>query len=47
MTGLSAVRKYLYIWFKDFKHIFLTKMGRENCEKKVVVKDTEKNPKFL
>ena len=31
------------MWFKDFKRIFLTKMGRENREKKVVVKDTEKN----
>ena len=32
--------------FKDFKRISLTKMGRENREKKVVVKDTEKNQKF-
>jgi hypothetical protein len=31
------------MWFKDFKRIFLTKMGRENCEKIVVVKDTKKN----
>ena len=31
------------MWFKDFKRIFLTKMGRENREKKVVVEDTEKN----
>ena len=29
--------------FKDFKRIFLTKMGRENREKKVVVKDNGKN----
>ena len=44
MTGLSAVRQYLQIWFKDFKRIFLTKMGRENCENRIVVKDTEKKP---
>ena len=42
MTWLSAVCKYLQIWFKNFKRIFLTKMGRENREKKVVVKDLEK-----
>ena len=47
MTGLSAVCKYLEIWFKDLKRIFLTKMGRENCEKKVVIKDTEKNYFFF
>ena len=35
------------MWFKDFKRIFLTKMGRENCEKKVVVKDTEKKTKIV
>ena len=28
--------------FKDFKRIFLTKMGHENREKKVVEKDTAK-----
>ena len=47
MTWLSAVRNYLEIQFKDFKHFFLTKMGRENREKKVLVKDTEKKTFFF
>jgi len=34
------------IGFKNFKHFLRTKIGREKCEKIVVVKDNEKKLKF-
>ena len=41
ITRPSAVRKYLKIWFEDVKR--LTKMGRENGKKLVVVKENKRN----
>ena len=38
----SAVRKYLQIWFKDFKHFLCTQMEPEKCEKIAVEIDYKK-----